>query len=282
VIALDRAYATRTLRLVAREAKVNVMLSLEYRAGFFIFMFNTMAQPTLSLLLWLAVRERSVTNNAATGGLPFDRPQLVTYFVLMALVSLFTSVWISEYISADIRTGRLSRDLLRPAPVIAGKIGNNLGEKLVKLGLLFPFVALVAVVFRQDFRPPTDPLTWLLVALSVLMAAAMNFLVDYLLGSLAFWVQDVTGLVAFQRLIAQLLAGRFIPLAFFPVAFAPFLAVQPWRLLLSFPLEIATGTVAGTALWTGLALQAGYVLALVAAHHLVWHYGLRSYVGTGA
>jgi ABC-2 type transport system permease protein len=278
MIALDSGYAVRALRLVAREAKVNVMLSLEYRAGFFIFMFNTVAQPTLSLLLWLAVRERG----AGANQMPFDRPQLVTYFVLMALVSMFTSVWISEYLAADIRTGHLNRDLLRPAPVIAGKIGNNVGEKIVKLGLLFPLVALVALLFRQDIRLSTEPLIWLFFVVSLVMAGAMNFMVDYLIGSLAFWLQDVAGLVALQRLVAQLLAGRFIPLAFFPSALAPLLAVQPWRFLLSFPLEIATESVAGTAIWSGLALQASYLGALMVAHRVIWRFGLRRYSGTGA
>ena len=69
----------------------------------------------------------------------------------------------------------------------------------------------------------------------------MAFLLDFLVGSLAFWVQDVRGLIRVKMLVGAFLAGQVIPLALFPPAVTPLLQAQPFRYTLSFPLEILTG-----------------------------------------
>ena len=266
----------RTLRLLLRETKVNVMLTIEYRAAFFVIMLNVFLGPTVSLLVWLAVIERGPGGAA----LAMDRSQLVTYYVLMSLVSMLTGVWLSEYLADDIRTGNLSKYLLRPAPHMAGALGNNLGEKVIKLVLLGPLVLLAGFIFRQDLRLPMEPGTWLLFAMAVTLAFALHFLIDYLLGSLAFWQQAVNGVVTLEGLIAGLLAGRFVPLALFPPELAPLLAAQPWRFTLSFPLEVVTASLSPEQLAYGFACQIGYIAGLAALIRVVWHYGLRTYAAT--
>ncbi len=225
----------KTLRIVARLVKMNVMLTLEYRVGFFISMINLVMNPTIALLVWLTVSESGVP-------LPYDRGQFVTYFVLMALVSLATQTWTAEYVEQDIRDGHLNKSLLRPAPNILHYVDNNLGEKVVKLG----------------------------------------FLLDYSLGSLAFWLQDVSGVLSLERLLYGLLAGRFVPLAFFPPELTGLLEALPFRYLLSFPLELLTADLPPAALARGFAWQAAYVLGALAAYRAVWRYGLRAYAATGA
>ena len=267
--------APRLVRLLAQEVRLNVMLTLEYRAGFAIYQINNVAAPAVALLIWLTVQEH------AAAGLPLDRSQLVTYFVLMGVVSMLTSAWIAEYIADDIRTGALSRYLLRPAPMVH-QVGNNIGEKLIKLTLVAPLVLLVALAFRADVRLATDPTRWLCTGVAVILAAALTLTLDFLIGAAAFWLQDVTGLIALQSLVTGLLAGRFVPLALFPPELQSLLRVQPWRFLLSFPLEIATGVLDAREVADGLAMQAAYLLVLLAVFRLVWARGLRGYAAVGA
>ncbi len=268
-------WAARVYRLLAQLVRANVMMTLEYRTGFLIFMFSTVMQPAMSLLVWLAVSE------ASAGALPLDRRQLVTYYVLLGVVSMLTSTWTAEYLAEDIRNGDLSKALLRPAPAIAWQIGNNAGEKVVKLGLLLPFVAALGWLFRDSLTLPAEPLRWLLFGASVAMAAALSFLVNYLLGSLAFWLHEVSGLVALEDLLQKLLAGRFVPLAFFPAPLGPLLVAQPWRYTLSFPLEVLTAQVDAAGLAQGFAWHAGWLVAAVLAHRVVWRLGLRAYSAAG-
>jgi ABC-2 type transport system permease protein len=254
---------------------MNVMTTIEYRAAFLIYMINIVASPVISLLVWLTVSEQGVQ-------LPYSRGQFVTYYVLLSVVSMLTSTWLAPFVAEQIRLGGLSPWLLRPAPYIANFISNNVGEKIIKLPLLLPLIALVALFFRADLHLPADPLAWLLFALALPLAATVAFLLDFVIGSLAFWMQDVKGLIRLKNLVGAFLAGQFIPLALFPPRFAGLLEAQPFRYTLSFPLEVVTGSLTPAAMARGFAWQVGYCLGLWGCYRLLWRYGLRSYAATGA
>jgi ABC-2 type transport system permease protein len=108
------------------------------------------------------------------------------------------------------------------------------------------------------------------------------FLLDFVIGSLAFWMQDVNGLIRLKNLVGAFLAGQFIPLALFPPRFAGLLEAQPFRYTLSFPLEVVTGSLTPAATARGFAWQVAYCLGLWCCYRLLWRYGLRSYAATGA
>ena len=261
-------------RLLYRWTAANVQMTLADRGGFFLLMAYTVMGPLISLLIWLTVAEQGIP-------LPYDRSQFVTYYTLLGPTSMLTATWIAFYIAERIRLGGLSRDLVRPAPAILDSIGNNLGEKAIKLVLIAPLVAAMALLFWRDLRPPTDPVAWLLFLLCLPIAAFVNFMLDYVVGSLAFWVQDVMGIVRVKELMAAFLAGRFVPLALVPPDLKPWLEAQPLRYTLSFPLEVLTGALDGPALLRGFAWQLFYCALLVALHKLVWRLGLRGYAASG-
>jgi len=266
----------RTVRVVWRETAIEVMRSMEYRAFFAIYMADTLLVPLISLAVWLRVRE------SATRGLPFDRSQLVTYYLLLGLVNMLTSAWLGSYLAKNIRLGTLSPKLLRPVSPLTFYAGNNLGEKVVKLLMMGPMVLVVALLFRADVRLPADAGTWLVFVWTLAAAIAVSFLVDVVMGSLAFWIQDVTGIANFKDLAQRFLSGRLVPLAFFPASLAGLLEAQPFRYTLSFPLEVVTGTLDSAALVRGLAWQAAWCIGLYALYRMLWRYGLRVYGAVGA
>ena len=109
-----------------------------------------------------------------------------------------------------------------------------------------------------------------------------EYRMNFVIGSLAFWMQDVSGLVRLKNLVGALLAGYLIPLALFPPEAASFLEAQPFRYTLSFPLELLTGSLPPDAIARGFGWQVSYCVGLWACYRLLWRYGLRSYAATGA
>ncbi|MDP9383087.1 MAG: ABC-2 family transporter protein [Chloroflexota bacterium] len=264
------------VRFLYQLALRTMMRTLEYRATFFVYMTGAVIGPTISLLVWLTVSQQGLS-------LPYDREQCVTYYVLLATVSLLTASWVAEYGLADaIRLGKLSPLLLRPAPAILHYVGDNLGQKAVMLPLQLPLVALVTVVFHEYLRLPAEPWSWLLFAVSLPMAATVAFLLDYLTGLLAFWIQDVKGIIEAKNLIGAFLAGQLVPLALFPDWSSGFLLLQPFRYTLSFPLEVLIGGLSEAQIALGFAIQMGYCVLLWAAYHVAWRYGVRMYSVAGA
>jgi ABC-2 type transport system permease protein len=264
-----------TLRLFRMLVARDVIATMEYRGGFFLLMVRTLFGPIVSLAVWLAVSSEGVA-------LPYSREQFVSYYLMLGLVSMLTGTWLGEYLAQEIRLGEISLNLLRPVPIIAHYAANNLGEKVVKLPLLLPLIALAALLFRGDLRLASGPLPWLLFALSLPLAAAVAFLLDFVLGTLAFWVDDVQGLIRLKALVGAFLSGQLVPLALFPPALGPLLEAQPFRYTLSFPLEVLAGGLDAAALTRGFAWQCGYLALLYAAYRLLWRFGLRAYGANGA
>lgn len=264
-----------TPRVLWRLIAIDVSRTLEYRGAFVVYMFGTVAGPTISLLVWLTV-------SANGARLPYDRGQFVTYYIALSFVSMLTATWLAGFLAEDIRLGKLSAWLLRPAPIVSGYIGNNVGEKIVKLPILLPMVAVVAIFFRTDLHLPTSPRAWTLFALSLPPAAVVSFLLDYLTGSLAFWVQEIRGLLRTKWLLAGFLSGQYVPLALFPGWASGFLAAQPFRYTVSFPLELLTGELSDAAVARGFTWQVAYCAGLWLAYRVVWRYGLRAYAAVGA
>jgi ABC-2 type transport system permease protein len=253
-----------------------MMRSLEYRTTFFVYMIGAVAGPVISLLVWLTVSDQGVQ-------LPYDREQFVTYYLLLSLVSLLTSTWVAEYDLADaIRLGRLSPLLLRPVAPILHYVADHIGQKAVMLPLQLPLLAVVAISLRLDLALPTNSFVWVLFVMSVSMAATVAFLLDFLVGLTAFWIQDVSGIIQAKALVGAFLAGQVVPLAFFPPAFSVFLQLQPFRYTLSFPLEILMGNLSSMAIFQGFACQAGYCVLLCGAYRMLWRRGLRTYSAAGA
>lgn len=263
------------LRVLRRLVGLNVMMTLEYRGSFFLYMLSNVAVPVISLLVWLTVSEQGAR-------LPLSREELVTYYLLLSVVSMLTSTWLSAWLAQSIRQGEISPWLLRPVPYILDQIGNNLGEKITKLVLLIPMVGFVAVFFRADIRLPSEPFAWLLFVLCLPMTATVAFLMDFLLGSLAFWLEDVNGLVRVKTLVSGFLSGQIVPLALFPREFEGFLKLQPFRYALSFPLEVLTTSLSPRELALGFGLQAAYCGVFFVAYRVVWRSGLRAYSAVGA
>jgi len=266
---------TRLGRILWRQVMINVVATLAYRGAFFIYMLNTVTVPLISLLVWLTVSAQGVA-------LPYSRGQFVTYYLLLSVVSMLTGTWLAPFVAENIRLGGLSPWLLRPAPYILRDVGNNIGEKLVKLPLLLPLVGLVALAFRADLRLPTSPGAWILFALSVPLGATIAFLIDFVIGALAFWMHDIRGLVRVKDLIATLLAGQFVPLALFPPGLKGFVDAQPFRYTISFPLEVVTGRLSAREVAHGFVWQIGYCVVLYLCYRLIWRYGVRSYGAAGA
>lgn len=265
----------QSLRIIRRLVIIDFSMALVYRAEFVMYMLSTVLAPTISLLIWRA----ALANGAA---LPVDAEYLTTYFVLLGIVSMLTSSWVSGFLAESIRLGKISIWIVRPGSTHFNGIANNLSEKMVKTVALTPLIAIIWWSFRDSVMLPADPLRWTLFLLSVIAAAIMVYALDVLVASLAFWIDDITGIDRARELLSLIFRGQLVPLALMPVWAQGFVNVQPFRFTLSFPLELIVGDLNRNDLIMGMTLQLVYpVLTVAAAVHL-WRRGLRAYTAVGA
>lgn len=262
-------------RLLRRMVAINLTQTLAYRGDFVFYMLSIVLGPLLSVLIWRAAL-------ASGAELPVDGTYLTSYFVLLGLVSMLTSAWLSMFLAEAIRDGQLSIWLARPGSMLYEMAANNLAEKGFKLLVLLPMLLVFGFWFRDSVDLAAPVWRWAIVAVSIVMGACITFSLDVIEGSLAFWLEDISGLIRTRQLVVLVLAGQLVPLALMPAWAQGFMEVQPFRYILSFPLEIIVGDLTGRDIAVGLALQVGYTALFIFGARAVWGRGKQSYAAVGA
>ena len=114
-----------------------------------------------------------------------------------------------------------------------------------------------------------------------MLAWALRFFWGYWLALLAFWATRADALLVLQDSLIFLLAGQVAPIALLPGAMQQAARWLPFRYMIGFPVEVLTGKLAAGELWSGLALQGGWLLVALALSALVWRAGSRNYTAIG-
>src|SRR5262245_18224864 len=113
------------------------------------------------------------------------------------------------------------------------------------------------------------------------MAAPLQFLMSYILGLIEFWVLEVSTLIFIMYSFEYLLSGTSFPLDILPASMQPFIKWSPFTYEMFFPVQVGMERIKGAALWAGLAIQAGWVVAFYIIALLVWRAGIRKYQAVG-
>lgn len=273
-------HPVRQLRYGRALLKLNIAVTLQYRGDFALMQIGNTVIPMISLLVWQAVLATGVT-------LPVSGRYLVAYFLLVGLLEMLTASWSAFFMAERIRDGALNHWLVRPTSPHWYEVANNLGEKIVKLVLLVPVLVVLGLVLSifapagLDLVLPTDPVNWLLFGVAVIIAAAIRFALDVAVGSLAFWFEDVQGFLRAIAVIIPVLSGGVVPLVLMPETLQAVTVIQPFRFVISFPLEVLLGADTASA-GGGFLGQLGWLVIFTAGAVLVWRAGLRSYSAAGA
>ena len=265
----------QSLRIIRRLVIIDFSKALIYRAEFVMYMISTVLAPTISLLIWRA----ALANGAE---LPVDAEYLTTYFVLLGIVFMLTSSWTSGFLAQEIRLGYLTKWIIRPGSTHLNGIANNLSEKMIKSVILLPMIAMLWWFFRDAIVLPGDALRWLLFLISIVSAAVMVYAMDVIVGSLAFWIDDIGGIDYARNILSLVLRGQLIPLALMPTWSQGFIDLQPFRFTLSFSLELVVGDLTTRDAAIGMLLQLIYPTLTVLAASRLWRRGLRAYSAVGA
>jgi ABC-2 type transport system permease protein len=253
---------TRTLALT----RLEVWRQILTWSGSWWFVVTLAAQeaiaPLLGLFIWTAV---------APG------PQVATYYVALLAVGLATASYENHTLSNGIYDGNVTHELLKPRAVWIAVAGENLAIRVWLMLVGIPLLAVAIAAFEVTFA-----WTHLLLALPALvLAAILRFLFSWVLALSAFWTERAHATMNFGGVLIFLLGGSAAPVPFLPEPMRSIASALPFRAMLGFPAELATGTVRGAEILLGFAYQLGWI-ALVALLAVVsWRLGVRRFTSVG-
>lgn len=247
----------------------------QYRVSLFLYALFSFIRPIIFLAAWIAVADSQGGRLGA-----FSRSDFAAYYVIMILVTHFTTSWDFFEFEWEVRRGTLSAKLLRPLHPLHYSIVNNILWKLMTSVAVIPVAILIAITF--DARLSTQPWHLAIGIPSLLLGAALQFTLGWVFASVAFWTTRVQAVVHLYQRAGFIFSGQIAPLSLLP---GPLLAVAyalPFGYMLGVPADILRG---GHDVTTALVLVAGQAVWLavaIALYRVVWNAGLRQYSAVGA
>jgi len=196
-----------------------------YRTNLF---FSGLADlvPMLGLILFVS---GVVPEGGAVHG--FSKPELVGYYIFILLLA----GWIPDVgsVSRSIRSGEITTYLLRPRSYFGYSVTRSLGVQVFSLFIYLSFVAVITVAGRS-----TGLITSLTIpgAIRILVSSVVAFVLafqfGYLINLAAYWLEDVTGILAMSYLVRTVLCGQLFPLDFFSESLRQALMLTPFPYVL--------------------------------------------------
>jgi ABC-2 type transport system permease protein len=254
--------------------RAGLKVGLAYRLDYIVHLFSVPVNTIIYYFLWKAIFEYS--GQTVIRG--FTLEEMVTYYVIIMIVSFITWTDVDQWIEQEVLQGNMIGPLMKPVSYLENKLYFTIGTNL--LGILIQFLPVIII---GSLIGITLVKGWyiLLFIISVAIAGALFFLFSYLLGLSSFWLKRIKGMRRMQRSIIWFLSGSFIPLTFFPQGVQRVFEYLPFMHIKYVPVTIYLGKIGVTdalfSLSVGLA-WAGvlYLLALV-----VWKRAFKKFSGAG-
>jgi len=230
----------------------------------------------LRIAVMLAVFEAGTRTVAG-----YNEPQIATFvFAGQGLIGVVL-LWALPELAERIRTGDIVTDLLRPIDPVWQQLAGDLGR--AGYAVLTRFVVPVvvgALVF--ELYAPKRSVTYGLFMCSMVLATIVCFACRYLVNASAYWLLDVRGPQTAWVLTSGIFGGLFVPVWFFGDAMAiGLIMATPFPSLIQIPLDILIERGSTTVRLGLLAVQGGWVVALLALCRWVQSRGERKLVIQG-
>lgn len=182
----------------------------------------------------------------ATGGFAgYDAGSIGAYvWISQGLLGAMQFMAPEIELAERVRTGDIAIDFLRPVDVQLGNLAADLGRALCTLiprGI--PSLVIGSLTFGLVL--PTTPESYLLGALSILLAAAISYLSLFALTMIGFWVVETRGFRSLYQTAGTFLAGLFVPVHIFPDRLRAIAESTPFPSMLQIPVDVLSGRVVG-------------------------------------
>ena len=273
---------------LAARARVNWIIlrtcleeRLVYRGDFAFATLMRFLPIVTQIFLWGAIYAIH-TDNPHDKLNGYSYADMVAYYLLAMLGRAFSSMpGLSSGIARDVRDGTVKKYLTQPIDMLGYLFWHRVAHKLV-----YYFVATGPFIFvfwlcRDYFPgwPAPEILAGGIVAL--LCGFLIGFLIETLIGLIAFWWLEVSSLIFVYMMINYFLSGHMIPLDWLPPPLGDVVQYLPFKYLAFFPAAIFLGRYESADLWRELLIEFVWIAVLLLASRIAFTRGVRQYGAFG-
>jgi ABC-2 type transport system permease protein len=263
-----------TLGLYLQFARLAFLKFLAYRLRYYtgVVSYTIFVAGNYFLYTALFASRPEGAEAARIGGLTLG--QMVTYVIVSWIGRSFYFNNIDRTLSSQVVQGEIAVQLIKPMHVQTVMMSEALGEAAFRfLMFTLPITAVVVPLF--GLQTPAEPALYGWTLLSFALALLVNSQINFLVGCLAFHLQNIFGVIRAKMVMMEFLTGVLIPFTFFPGWVQTLVSWLPFQAVSYIPVTIFLGLRRGPALAEALLLQAAWGVALFLLGRWLWNRSVR-------
>jgi ABC-2 type transport system permease protein len=260
---------------------------LVYRADFAFATLIRFLPIVTQIFLWGAIFGVH-GDNSVTELNTYTYANMVAYYLLANLARAFSSMpGLADGVARDVRDGTIKKYLTQPVDMLGYLFWYRVAHKLVYYFVATVPFALVFWLCRGYFDGWPDAPRIAAFVLSLLMAFLVGFLLESLIGLVAFWFLEVSSLLFIYMMLNFFLSGHMIPLDWLPYPLDVWTQFLPLKYLAYFPAAIMLNLPDGSPripddqLYRELGIAFLWIIGLLIANRIAFARGTRRYGAFG-
>ena len=207
----------------------------------------------------------------------YDLASMLEYQVWVMVVGLLAQSYNNMKLSEDIRLGRISSYLIYPFGFWQFHTASFFGTQVIQIIVSFLTILVITVAgFKLNLSIEQTPVA---LAFCVLVSI-LWFSISFILGLVAFWLEETWILRVIFIVIAQFLSGAIVPLEIYPTWLRDVLDYTPFPYMTYVPVKLFMGVYEGS-VGAAFAVISFWLIIMVLAAALTWKKGIRMYSGAG-
>src|SRR3989344_459342 len=249
--------------------------ALVYRLNFVLWRVRVVIRFLITYFLWSSI----YSGNQQFFG--YSREMMLTYVLMVYLVSNFVFATRTQNIGSEINEGKLTNYLLKPFNYFISLGARDVSDKLLNFGCTVFEFAIIYLLFRPPFFFQENLGLIILAVVAFVGAVGVYFCISVLLGFLGFWTSEIWATRFIFIILLDFVAGNFFPIDILPKIVSQILMLTPFPYMFYFPVKVYLGQLTTSATIQGFGVMAVWVFLLTKAMFLVWRKGLKVYSAEG-
>ena len=266
----------KTLRRCFSLFKTGLIEVLQFRASLLVILFGNLIYLVVIYNLWKAIY--ASVDTPVVNGMSFTDTMI--YLVLASAIFGVMEAYLVWDMGRSIQSGEIVLDILKPISYEQYKFFPHIGGAFATFLITFiPTFVIVELITGGAIRFGVNIAYFLL---SMLLGTAINFTIDFFVGTICLYSQSIWGINIMKEVIVFFFSGVTVPLAFFPEKLRMVADMLPFQAIYNTPLTILTNnTLSGTDILKMLGYQVLWLAAMLVISKLFWNRSLRAVTVNG-
>lgn len=261
-------------KILNREISMYLSKEFSYRGQILVWVIADFVKIVGLCFVWIAASK--ATND-------ISQSYVISYYLLLLLVSKLTTDFTPEYGLRNIVSGVFSNYLLKPFSYLTEYLGINLASNALRFFIFLPaFLFGIILAWKFDLLIfGFYPYHVFLALVAIVLGFLINFLLGNILTLVSFKIKETDGIRIFYYNVAAFLSGEYVPFIFLPFLLQFGLQLLPFRYTLSFPVEILTGRLGAYDLRLGFLIAGIWLVVLWFVYKLTFKLSIKKYEAEG-